>query len=198
MRRNQLLFSRINLIKQLFFSFFCLSMVAVADAGTIVAPVGLLPGTQFRVIFVTAGKMNATSTNIQDYDNFVNAQAMNASYEGHKVHFSAIASLSSAPTGPAIANANSHINDGISSAAGVYMVDGTKVADNTGIASGGLFSGTVMATPRQGIDGTVYNDVNIWTGSAGNGSAYNTTLFGLYGLGSLNRGIPLSSPLSVP
>ena len=198
MRRNQLLFSRINLIKQLFFSFFCLSMVAVADAGTIVAPVGLLPGTQFRVIFVTAGKMNATSTNIQDYDNFVNAQAMNASYEGHKVHFSAIASLSSAPTGPAIANANSHINDGISSAAGVYMVDGTKVADNTGIASGGLFSGTVMATPRQGIDGTVYNDVNIWTGSAGNGSAYNTTLFGLYGLGSLNRGIPLSSPLSFP
>ena len=198
MRMNQQLFSGINLMKKLFFSFFCLSMVAVADAGTIVAPVGLLPGTQFRVIFVTAGKMNATSTDIQDYDNFVNSQAMNAIYEGTKVHFSAIVSLSSTPAGPVIANANSHINDGISSAAGVYMVDGTKVADNTETTSGGLFSGTVMATPRQGIDGTVYNDVNIWTGSAGNGIAYNTTWFGLYGLGSLNRGQLLGSPLSPP
>jgi hypothetical protein len=195
---NELGFSPMNHMKKLFLSFFFLSMVAVADAGTIVAPDGLLPGTEFRVIFVTSGKINSTSTNILTYDNFVNAQAMNARYEGRKVRFSAIASTSSKPEDPAIVNAISHINNGMSSAAGVYMVDGTKVADNTGTSSGGLFSGSMAATPRQGIDGTVYGDVNIWTGSSGNGLAYNTALFGRYGLGSLNVGKALDSPLSIP
>ena len=195
---NAMLLSPMNHMKKLFFSFFFLSMVAVADAGTIVAPDGLLPGTEFRVIFVTAGKINSTSTNILTYDNFVNAQAMNANYEGRRVRFSAIASISLKPEDPAIVNAITHINTGMSSAAGVYMVDGTKVAENTGTTSGGLFSGNLTATPRQGIDGTVYQDVNVWTGTSGNGLNYTTALFGRYGLGSSNVGKLLDSPLSIP
>ena len=187
-----------NLKKNLLFSFFCLSMVAVADAGAIVAPEGLLPGTQFRVIFVTAGKINAISSNVSVYDTFVNAQAKKATYEGLKVHFSAIVSLSSEPAGPVLMNAISHVNDGMSSAAGVYTFDGTKIADNTGTTSGGLFSGSVLATPRQGIDGTSYSDVNVWTGSSGNGNAYASGAYGLYALGSLNVGVPLLSPTTPP
>ena len=198
MRMNGLLFSRMSLMKGLCFSLFCLSIVAVAEAGAIVAPDGLLPGTQFRVIYVTAAKINATSSNISTYDAFVNAQAMNVSYEGYKVHFSAMVSLSSQPAGPVIMNAISHVNDGMSSAASVYTVNGTKIADNTGTTSGGLFSGSVLATPRQGIDGTSYSDVNVWTGSSGNGNAYASGAYGLYALGSLNVGVPLLSPTTPP
>jgi hypothetical protein len=47
-----------------------------AEAGIILqTPAGLDPGDQFRFVFVTDGSRNATSTNIADYDSFVNAQA---------------------------------------------------------------------------------------------------------------------------
>ena len=46
-----------------------------AEAGIILqTPAGLNPGDHFRFVFVTDGIRDATSTNIADYDSFVNAR----------------------------------------------------------------------------------------------------------------------------
>jgi len=200
MTMNALLLPQIHLTKKLFFSFFCLSMMAVAEAGPIAAPIELKRGDTFRVIFVTSGKINAQSTNIADYDQFVNQQANGATYGGALIHFSAIASIATTATNPPSVNARDHINSGSNSQAiaGVFMVNGTKVATNSGTAANGLFSAAVLTDPNRGIDGTVYSGVNVWTGSSGNGLAYNTALFGYYGLGSTNDGRLLSAPNPAP
>ncbi len=197
---NERLLPQMNLTKKLLFSFFCLSMMAVAEAGPIYAPIELKRGDTFRVIFVTSGKINAQSTNIADYDQFVNQQANGATYGGALIHFSAIASIATTATNPPLVNARDHINSGSNSQAiaGVFMVDGTKVATNSGTATNGLFSGSILTNPNQGISGTVYSDVNVWTGTAGNGLTYQTAFYGYYGLGSSNDGRLLSDPNPTP
>ena len=49
---------------------------AMADA---ILPTGLAPGSKYQILLVTSGGMAATSSNIQDYDNFVTAEAENSS-----------------------------------------------------------------------------------------------------------------------
>ena len=67
-----------------------------AEASIILqTPAGLNPGDQFRFVFVTDGIRDATSTNIADYDNFVNAQAGGATYDGVVVNWLAIGSTDS-------------------------------------------------------------------------------------------------------
>jgi hypothetical protein len=52
-----------------------------AEAGTILnTPAGLSPGDTFRFVFVTDGLTNAASSNIDDYNSFVNTQAGGATY----------------------------------------------------------------------------------------------------------------------
>ena len=64
-----------------------------AEAGIILqTPAGLNPGDQFRFGFVTDGSRDATSTNIADYDSFVNAEAGGATYNGVPVNWLAIVS----------------------------------------------------------------------------------------------------------
>ena len=75
MHVNELLLPQISLAKKFLFSFFCLSVMAVAEAGPITAPSELQAGDTFRLIFVTSGTINATSSDISVYDRFVNQQA---------------------------------------------------------------------------------------------------------------------------
>ncbi len=42
-----------------------------AQAALVVVPTGLNPGDQYRLVFVTDGTRDATSTNINDYNTFV-------------------------------------------------------------------------------------------------------------------------------
>lgn len=59
----------------------------------------LSPGTQYRVAFVTSGKRNARSTNIQDYHDFVATQAnTEAVLAGLGTNWYAIAATSAAPS----------------------------------------------------------------------------------------------------
>src|SRR4051812_38888348 len=67
-----------------------------AEAGMMLqTPAGLNPGDQFRFVFVTDGIRDATSTNIADYDSFVNAEAGGATYDGAVVNWLAIGSTDS-------------------------------------------------------------------------------------------------------
>src|SRR5208337_1543105 len=90
---------------------------ALADL-TLTAPATLSPGESFRFVFVTDGTTNATSTNIADYNNFVNTQADGATYNGSVVSWVAIAST---------ATVNAIDNVGQAPISGVYLADGTLV-----------------------------------------------------------------------
>ena len=71
-------------------------LAARAEAGVILeTPKGLNPGDHFRFVFVTDGIRDATSTNIADYDSFVDAQAGGATYGGLLVDWLAIGSTDS-------------------------------------------------------------------------------------------------------
>lgn len=52
-----------------------LASAAQSFAAPISVPTSLPPGQQYRLAFVTAGIRDATSTNIADYDAFVQAEA---------------------------------------------------------------------------------------------------------------------------
>ena len=91
-------------------------------------PAGLTFGDQFRFVFVTDGDTTATSTNISDYDNFVQSQAGGATYNGVVVNWLAIGSTESV-------NAIDHIEQ---TSTPVYLANGTLVTNSTTAA--GLWS----------------------------------------------------------
>ena len=60
-------------------SLVAVALVATMFAGTAVAqvvlPTGLPPGSQYEIAFVTSDGTTATSTDINDYNSFVTAEA---------------------------------------------------------------------------------------------------------------------------
>ena len=163
-----------------FFSIVTQSTAKLAVASSLVAPLGLKPGDTFRFIFVTSNTTDATSSNIRDYDNFVNANANEVTYNGAVINWLAIGSTDTV-------NAIDHI--GTAPIAGVYSTDEkTKIATSTDVMAGGLWSGLLLSQPNLGIDKTPYNNVNVWTGTNGIGTEY-ATIRGGFGLGSSNTGM---------
>lgn len=105
---------------------------AEATSITLQTPTGLNPGDTFRFVFVTDGIRDATSTNITDYDSFVNAQAGAATYAGAVVNWLAIGSTDSV-------DALDHVGQ---STDPVFLSDGTPVTATT--TSAGLWSGALV------------------------------------------------------
>lgn len=56
-----------------------LGLSGIAEAAIIIPPTGLAPGSEYRLVFVTSGTRNATSSNIADYNDFVQNAAQNSS-----------------------------------------------------------------------------------------------------------------------
>ena len=52
-----------------------LFVLAGSSQADIVSPIGLNPGDAYRIVFVTQGTLDATSSDIADYDAFVTSQA---------------------------------------------------------------------------------------------------------------------------
>ncbi len=57
------------------FSMLAFTQTRESIAANLTQPTGLPEGSQYRIVFVTTTTRNATSTNINDYNNFVNAAA---------------------------------------------------------------------------------------------------------------------------
>lgn len=151
------------------FSFACtltlvlaIGLVADARAG-IITPPGLKPGSEFRIIFVTATLTDASSKNLTQYDTIVRGDALAGglgTYGVSPVSWEAIASTDTV-------NAISRLPaDNVP----IFLPDGTEVA-----SSGAAFWGGANVQLQHAIDETatgapvgLFNAT--WTGSRPNGT----------------------------
>jgi hypothetical protein len=138
-------------------------LFAPCQAGIVLnTPSGLTAGETFRFVFETDGTTTANSSNIADYDSFVNAQAAGATYDGTVVNWQAIGSTASV-------DAITHI--GVNPIiTGVYLVTGQQVATGDGTTSGQLWGQTLEIPINVDIASNTLPDSGIWTGTNGNGS----------------------------
>ena len=138
-----------------------------AEAGGIAlsTPAGLSPGESFRFIFVTDGTTQATSTDIAYYNNFVNAQAGGATYNGSVVTWDAIAST---PTVNAIDNVGQTLTP-------VYLANGLLATTST--TELGLWTDGPSPYPFDVDLNGNYRFVRTWTGSLPGG--YSNPLYAL-------------------
>jgi hypothetical protein len=139
---------------------------AHAEAVSLATPAGLAPGAQFRFLFLTSGTQAATSTDIGDYNTFVNSQASGATYEGNVVSWKAVGST-------ATVSARDNVG-GFGTNVPVYLTNGTLLAGDltTGTSSKGLWSGTLFTTPTIGIDGNSVTTNFAYTGSNKDGTGF--------------------------
>ena len=130
---------------------------------TLPTPAGLNPGDHFRSAFVTDGIRDATSTNIADFDSFVNAQAGGALYNGVVVNWLAIGSTDSA-------DAIDLVGQSITS---VYLSDGTLVTTTT--TSTGLWSGALVHQINLDLAANLVPTF-VWTGTNPTGTGFGRPL----------------------
>jgi hypothetical protein len=133
-----------------------------AEGGSILqTPAGLNPGDHFRFVFITDGIRDATSTNITDYDSFVNVDAEGATYNGVVVNWLAIGSTDSV-------DAIDHVGQ---ATATVYLSDGTLVTTDT--TPTGLWSGALVHEINLDLAGNIVPPVNfVWTGTNPTGTGF--------------------------
>jgi len=140
--------------------------IAHAEPVSLATPAGLAPGAQFRFLFLTSGTQAATSTDIGNYNTFVNSQASGATYEGSVVNWKAVGST-------ATVNARDNVG-GFGGNVPVYLTNGTLLAGDltTSTSNKGLWSGTFFTTPIIGIDGNGVTTTFAFTGSNADGTGY--------------------------
>ncbi|MCX6878074.1 MAG: autotransporter-associated beta strand repeat-containing protein [Verrucomicrobia bacterium] len=141
----------------------------IANPGEILpVPVGLQPGDQYRLVFVTSGTRDATSASIADYNTFVAAAATAVpALNALATTWTCIGS-----TGATNANANT-LTRGTDPSAPIYNLAGWLVAGgNTALWNGSLAAPVSVAE----TGATITNDA--WTGTGTGGSRPTTWFLG--------------------
>lgn len=118
------------------------------------AALGLAPGTTYHFAFVSSTAGLPTSTNISDYDAFVQAAANSAGI-GTSIGLDWLTIGSTASV-----NAISHINV----QGPVWLVNGTKIANN----SADLWDGSLLSPLNRNELGLIYNG-QVYTGTTSAG-----------------------------
>ncbi|TRU33398.1 MAG: PEP-CTERM sorting domain-containing protein [Microcystis aeruginosa Ma_MB_F_20061100_S20] len=146
-----------------------------AQAALVVVPPGLNPGQQFRLVFVTDGTRNATSTNINDYNAFVTNEALGsislptalstalttAGFNPGTITWNAIAS-----TATVAARDNTGTNPSSGTGVPIYLIDGNRVANN----NADLWDGSIQTQINRTASDQGGISSNVWTGSNTDGS----------------------------
>ncbi|MFN7338951.1 MAG: PEP-CTERM sorting domain-containing protein [bacterium] len=142
---------------------------SAAQAALVVVPTGLNPGDQYRLVFVTSGTRNATSSNINDYNTFVTnqvtgsalaTQLTTAGFNLGTITWKAIGSTSATS-----AKVNTG-TDGSQPDVPIYLIDGNKVANN----NADLWDGSIQTFINRTQIDTSGTD-SVWTGTNVGGSA---------------------------
>ena len=141
---------------------------SAAQAALVVVPPGLNPGDQYRLVFVTAGTRNATSSDINDYNTFVTSQVTGsalatqlttAGFNPNTITWKAIGSTSATS-----AKVNTG-TDGTQPDVPIYLIDGNRVANN----NADLWDGSIAKSiDRTQIDTS--KNASVWTGTQAGGS----------------------------
>ena len=152
-------------------------------------PPGVGPGDKFRLLFVTATTRNATSSNIADYNSFVQAAAAaNADIASYSSTFRVVASTPGMDARINTASADANVP--------VYWMDGLRVAEGHWDFYGSTLYGVTWDNRGNGkkSDGSSFGSGRVWTGSVGTGSVREGQ-----GLGSSRPGLgnPASRPLEI-
>ena len=174
-----------------------LGTAGAAQAALVVVPTGLNPGDQYRLVFVTDGTRDATSTNIDDYNKFVTNDARGgtpgidtaldvalnaAGFNPNTIEWKAIGSTDSVA-----ARDNTGTNPS-STGVPIYLIDGNRVANN----NADLWDGSILT----GIDRTPQESVGVtfvWSGTSDDGTVggalgSNVATVGFAGAGVLGSG----------
>ena len=151
-----------------------LSGLLLLAAGTrtlqaaVIAPAGLNPGDQFRIMFLTSGTRNATSSDISVYDAFVTAAALAGgltTYGGNPVAWQVFGAT---PTVSGISRIP------LSSPA-FYRVDGTLIATS----GSDLWDGGIAVPINRTETGAIVAIAQVWSGINNvDGSPFNARALG--------------------
>ena len=153
---------------------FAIGASAASAAPIITSPDSLKPGDQYRLAFITLGKIQATSSDIGTYDAFVTAQANSSA---------ALAALGTTwriigSTQTLDAKTHTSTDDSPAGLTGVpiFRLDGLRIADNYD----DFWDGTIQRPLYVAQDGTVLDTCcGSWTGTMANGLSG-----GVYALGA--------------
>jgi hypothetical protein len=137
------------------------AFVSRSYASPITVPAGLTPGSQYRLVFVTADTYTATATNIATYNTEVTGEA------------GAVAALAGLHTTwldiGSTATVSAINNIGQDPSIPIYNLDGQLVASDATTNTGGLFSGTLFHAIDYSESGSLDNAF-VWTGTGTNGT----------------------------
>jgi len=140
------------------------------QAGMMITPAGLNPGDQFRVVFVTDGRIGPLGTDHSIYDSFVSAEAVSAgldSYAGSPVLWQAL--ITAIDGTEAIDRLPADLT------VPIFLIDGTLVANN----GEDLWLRSLINPINLSPTGAAGIIDRVWTGT---------------GLGGFSSGNPLGSP----
>jgi hypothetical protein len=123
-------------------------------------PSDLNPGDTYHVAFITRNTLDATSTDIADYNAFVQSQSQtaNALTRDWGVDWFAIASTSAVDASDNIPVDSSP----------VYLLSDVRIADD----AADLWDGSIAAELRIDQNGSQESTQNVWTGTAFNGTEF--------------------------
>jgi hypothetical protein len=122
----------------------------------------LPPGSEYELVFATAGLVTGGSSNIGAYNGFATSQAANlTTLLPAGVTWNAVVSTGTAAANEAVNNAPS------SATIPIYNTQGIEVS------SGNLYSGTLLAPINYTQAGGTPTTVQIWTGSSTSGTSLN-------------------------
>jgi hypothetical protein len=148
---------------------------SISNAQSIYRPTGLSLGDPYRLIFITGGLIEPTSSNLQDYNDFVAAEAAlpNSLVRGLNTGWSAIVSseFTSART-----NTNTDPTPEGPNGVPLFLVDGqTRIADNYDDLWDGAIDAPVELT-QFGTEpvGGIFPPNLAWTGTRADGTSYLT------------------------
>jgi len=148
-----------------------LGTAGAAQAALVVVPTDLAPGAQYRLVFVTDGTRDATSTNINDYNNFVTNQVTGSalanalSGAGLTTTWKAIGSTASVA-----ARDNTGTNPS-STGVPIYLINGNKVANN----NADLWDGSIQTAINITQNDSAAGFPQVFTGTITNGTNQETS-----------------------
>jgi|GEM_PF-3336713 len=132
-------------------------------------PADLEPGTPYRLMFVTTNVTNAESDDIEYYNNFVMSEA--AAIPKLAEFGTNWTAMASTPTVDARDNTNTDPTPGGPTGVPIYLVDGTRVADNYDQLW--LYGGfqQLLSQPKITNNAQVTNAIRVWNGTQIHGTA---------------------------